>query len=93
MKLSVIIPCYNEKDHLPELISRVKNAPLENKEIILVDDGSTDGTTERIKADLEKEVDKSRLPQRESGERSRDPIGAGACHRRHDPHSGCRPRV
>jgi len=58
MKLSVIIPCYNEKDHLPELISRVKNAPLENKEIILVDDGSTDGTTERIKADLEKEVDK-----------------------------------
>ena len=58
MKLSVIIPCYNEKDFLPELISLVKRAPLENKEIILVDDGSTDGTTERIKADLENQVDK-----------------------------------
>lgn len=67
MKLSVIIPCYNEKDHLPELISLVKKAPLENKEIILVDDGSTDGTTERIKADLEKQVEKVVYHRRNQG--------------------------
>ena len=58
MKLSVIIPCYNEKDLLPELIALVKRAPVEDKEIIVVDDGSTDGTTEMIKASLEREVDK-----------------------------------
>jgi glycosyltransferase involved in cell wall biosynthesis len=58
MKLSVIIPCYNEKDLLRELIALVKTAPVEDKEIVLVDDGSTDGTTEMIKAGLEKEVDK-----------------------------------
>ena len=58
MKLSVIIPCYNEKDLLPELIALVKRAPVKEKEIILVDDGSTDGTAEMIKASLEREVDK-----------------------------------
>jgi glycosyltransferase involved in cell wall biosynthesis len=56
MKLSVIIPCYNEKDLLPQLISLVKAAPVSDKEIILVDDGSTDGTTEIIKNSIEKEV-------------------------------------
>jgi len=58
MKLSVIIPCYNEKDLLPELISLVRRAPVEDKEIILVDDGSNDGTTKLIRAGLEKEVHK-----------------------------------
>ena len=58
MKLSVIIPCYNEKDLLPKLISLVKKASVREKEIILVDDGSDDGTTQIIKGGLEKEVDK-----------------------------------
>lgn len=58
MKLSIIIPCYNEKRFLTELVSKVKKAPVNEKEIILVDDGSNDGTTELIKTTLEKEVDK-----------------------------------
>ena len=58
MKLSIIIPCYNEKEHLPKLISLVKRSPVEDKEIILVDDGSSDGTTELIKSNLEPIVDK-----------------------------------
>jgi glycosyltransferase involved in cell wall biosynthesis len=58
MKLSVIIPCYNEKEHLQKLISLVKWSPVGQKEIILVDDGSNDGTTELIKSDLESKVDK-----------------------------------
>jgi glycosyltransferase involved in cell wall biosynthesis len=58
MKLSIIIPCYNEKDLLPRLISLVRESEVKEKEIILVDDGSKDGTTEVIKARLEKEVDK-----------------------------------
>jgi glycosyltransferase involved in cell wall biosynthesis len=58
MKLSVVIPCYNEKDLLPHLIALVKTAPVSDKEIILVDDGSTDGTTELIRSSIEKEVTK-----------------------------------
>ena len=43
MTLSVIIPVYNEKNTIEELLYRVQGVPL-NKEIIVVDDGSTDGT-------------------------------------------------
>jgi glycosyltransferase involved in cell wall biosynthesis len=45
-KLSVIIPAYNEAGTIADVLRRVKNAKLENisKEIIIVDDASTDGT-------------------------------------------------
>ncbi len=59
MKLSIIIPCYNEKEHLSKLITLVKASPVNDKEIILVDDCSSDGTTELIRAKLELEVDKA----------------------------------
>ena len=48
MKLSVIIPVYNEVATIQEIIERVKQAPYE-KEIIVVDDYSTDGTRELLK--------------------------------------------
>ena len=57
-KLSIIIPCYNEIGTVSKLISFVKESPVKEKEIILVDDGSTDGTTELIKTRLENKVDK-----------------------------------
>jgi len=56
MKLSIVIPCYNEKDLLSQLISLVKSTSVSDKEIILVDDGSNDGTAELIKNSIEKEV-------------------------------------
>ena len=43
LKLSVVIPVYNEHDTLDEIISRVRATPFE-KEIVLVDDYSTDGS-------------------------------------------------
>jgi len=49
MKLSVIIPCYNEENTILQIIDAVKNAPFPDKEIIVVDDGSTDGTREELK--------------------------------------------
>ena len=42
--LSIVIPCYNEKDHILSIVEKVLAAPIENKEIIVVDDKSTDGT-------------------------------------------------
>jgi glycosyltransferase involved in cell wall biosynthesis len=48
--LSVLIPVYNEKDTLLELVRRVEAVSLPvDKQIILVDDGSTDGTRELLK--------------------------------------------
>jgi glycosyltransferase involved in cell wall biosynthesis len=49
MKISVVIPVYNEKSTIAELITRVKNVPLE-KEIIIIDDYSNDGTRDVLKA-------------------------------------------
>jgi glycosyltransferase involved in cell wall biosynthesis len=56
--LSVIIPCYNELATLAELVQKVKIAPVATKEIILVDDHSTDGTTELIRTEMEAMVDR-----------------------------------
>ncbi|GIT26432.1 MAG: hypothetical protein CM1200mP41_24760 [Gammaproteobacteria bacterium] len=42
MKLSVVIPVYNEADTLAILVERVCKVPMD-KEILLIDDGSTDG--------------------------------------------------
>ncbi len=48
MKLSIVIPVYNEIGTVDEILKRVGSAP-QDKEIIVVDDGSTDGTTEWLK--------------------------------------------
>ena len=58
MKLSIIIPCYNEKETIGELIESVINAPYNPKEIIVVDDCSTDGTRDLLKNKYNKMVDK-----------------------------------
>ena len=44
MILSIIIPCYNESKTILSLIKAVKNSPVTNREIIIVDGGSEDGT-------------------------------------------------
>lgn len=56
-KLSIIIPCFNERMFLPELVARVQDAPVAAKEIIIVDDASTDGTTELIRDQIAHRVD------------------------------------
>jgi glycosyltransferase involved in cell wall biosynthesis len=57
MKLSIVIPCYNEKDTIREIISAVENAPYPDKEIIVVDDCSNDGTIEIIESSLMGKID------------------------------------
>ena len=50
MKLSIVIPVYNEKDTVSEIINRVLSAKVEaDKEIIIIDDGSVDGTRDVLK--------------------------------------------
>lgn len=58
MKLSVVIPCYNEKSTIADVIAAVRNAPGGDKEIIVVDDCSTDGTGELLRTALAASVDR-----------------------------------
>lgn len=58
MKLSVIIPAYNEAETIAQILKEVENVPMD-KEIIIVDDCSTDGTKniiERFKSEHCKKV-------------------------------------
>ena len=46
MKISIVIPCFNEVDTIETIVKAVLSAPLNNLEVIIVDDNSTDGTKE-----------------------------------------------
>ena len=51
-KLSVVIPCYNEKNSIHTIVEKVLAAPIANKEIIVVDDKSTDGTSDILDREI-----------------------------------------
>ena len=50
--LSLVIPCYNEKNSIRTIVDRVLESPIKNKEIIVVDDKSTDGTSEILDREI-----------------------------------------
>jgi len=58
MKLSVIIPCYNEVHTIEKVVEAVKMSPYKDLEVIIVDDYSTDGTREKLRSVVEPRVDK-----------------------------------
>jgi glycosyltransferase involved in cell wall biosynthesis len=57
MRLSVLIPCYNENNTIRQVVEAVKAAPYPDKEIIIIDDCSEDGTRERLKTEIASLVD------------------------------------
>jgi glycosyltransferase involved in cell wall biosynthesis len=67
MKLSVVIPCYNERSTIESVVEAVRSAPIKDVEIIIVDDGSTDGTKELLQGKPPGWVDKLVLQQRNFG--------------------------
>ena len=58
MKLSIIIPCYNEAKTIRAIVERVRAAPVASKEIIIVDDCSRDGTRDLLRTQLAPLVDR-----------------------------------
>ncbi len=66
--LSVVIPCYNEAKTIRAILERVRAAaPALSKEIIVVDDRSTDGTREMLSGELRPLVDTLVLHERNRG--------------------------
>jgi glycosyltransferase involved in cell wall biosynthesis len=56
MKISVIVPCYNEISTISEIINKINKIQI-SKEIIIIDDLSTDGTKEKIKNEIQKKYE------------------------------------
>jgi glycosyltransferase involved in cell wall biosynthesis len=65
--VSVVIPCFNEVHTLEALIDAVEKSPVRGKEIILVDDASTDGTQELIRKKLESRLDRVIIHEKNQG--------------------------
>jgi glycosyltransferase involved in cell wall biosynthesis len=54
--VSIVIPCYNEVHTIEALIDAVERSPVREKEIVVVDDASADGTRELIREKIEPRV-------------------------------------
>ncbi len=78
MKLSVLIPCYNEQYTIKEIIGRVLESPYKNKEIIVIDDFSTDGTRDILKKELEEKIDQIIFHDKNYGKGAAVRTGIGA---------------
>ncbi|MBN1828238.1 MAG: glycosyltransferase family 2 protein [Deltaproteobacteria bacterium] len=49
MKLSIVVPCYNERDTIAEVVEKIRSVPDLDAEIIVVDDCSTDGSRDILR--------------------------------------------
>ena len=56
MKLSIIIPCYNEQSTIKEIVQKINQQTNINKEIIIIDDNSSDRTREILEKEVRNEV-------------------------------------
>lgn len=54
--LSIVIPCYNERENIIKILDKVDQADVSNKEIIVVDDMSTDGTRDILEEKVKDRV-------------------------------------
>jgi glycosyltransferase involved in cell wall biosynthesis len=52
VKLSIIIPCYNEVGTISDIVNAIHSSAYKDKEIIIVDDCSTDGTRDVLRSDI-----------------------------------------
>ena len=67
MKISIIIPCFNEKNTILDIIEKVKRENNYQKEIIVIDDFSTDGTREILQEKIKNNIDRLILNEKNFG--------------------------
>ena len=67
MKISIIIPCYNEENTIEKIIDKILNQSQFDKEIIVIDDYSTDNTRKILKEIKDKKISKLLLNESNFG--------------------------
>lgn len=67
VRISVVIPCYNEQRSIRAIVEAVRDSGLENLELIVVDDGSTDGTVALLQNDCARLVDRLIVHEKNRG--------------------------
>ena len=67
MKITVVIPCYNERATIEQIVRAVRASTIEELELIIVDDGSSDGTAELLRGKIAPLADKIIYQPRNSG--------------------------
>ena len=67
MKISIVIPCFNEKNTILDIIEKVKRENNYQKEIIVIDDFSTDGSREILQEKIRNNIDKLILNEKNFG--------------------------
>ena len=67
MKVSIIIPCYNEQSTIKEIIKKINSQSNIEKEIIVIDDFSNDKTREILENELKNNIHKLILNERNYG--------------------------
>ncbi len=67
MKLSIIIPCFNEVNTIEKLLDKINTVVHFNKEIIVVDDYSSDGSRELLQNKLKNKFQKLVLNEKNFG--------------------------
>ena len=67
MQLSILIPCYNERPTIAAVLAAVRAGPVADVQIIVIDDGSTDGTRELLQGELRGAADRVLLHERNRG--------------------------
>lgn len=67
MKLSVIIPCYNEKATIKQIVDAVRNSSWSDIELIVVDDCSSDGTRDILTNEIRDKLDQLVLQEVNQG--------------------------
>src|SRR5947208_12269108 len=58
MKISIVIPCYNEKPTIEKIVEAVRSAAISSREIIIVDDFSQDGTRAVLEEKISQMIDR-----------------------------------
>lgn len=67
LKLTIVVPCYNEQSTILDMIRTVRKGPVQNLEIIVVDDASNDGTRQVLESEVRPLVDKLLFHDRNQG--------------------------
>ncbi|MBO4338246.1 MAG: glycosyltransferase family 2 protein [Lachnospiraceae bacterium] len=76
--LSIVIPCYNERDNILAIVEKVREKGMPNQEIIVVDDCSTDGTRDILEEKIKPLVSKIIYHEKNGGKGAALKTGFGA---------------